>query len=442
MGEVIHLREIIAPFPAKLSFLLEERARYKVLYGGRGGTKSWGIARALIIRGAKEPGLRVMCTREVQSSMKESVHQLLKDQIKLLGLGPASEGGTGHYRVLDNEIRGPGGTGFIFKGMSDPEAIKSLEGCDVCWIEEARVTTKTSWQKLDPTVRKPGSEIWVSFNPELETDFLYDLFVKRDPPPRSIVRQVGWQDNPWLSDELLAQKDHQKTVDYDDYLWIWEGHCRVALEGAVYAKELRAAQKEGRICKVPLDRSKPIHTFWDLGRGDMTAIWFVQIVGFQYRIVGYYQNSGFVFDHYLKHLQDEKERRGWFYGTHWLPHDAGDKLLAARRTIKQQTEDAGHQVRIVPKLPIVNGINAARTVFAQCYFDEVETADGINCLRQYHYEVDDDGTRSNKPEHDWSSHGSDAWRMLGVALKEDTIKTKPKAKPAAKVRDGRTAWMR
>lgn len=425
--------EITAEFPAKFKPLLEKKARYKVFYGGRNGTKSWQIARALLIRGLSG-ALRVLCTREVQSSLKESSKQLLADQIKLLGLDA-------YYQVLTNEVRGPDGTLFIFKGLSDPESLKSAEGVDVVWIEEARVVTETSWKKLDPTVRKPGAEIWISFNPELPTDYIYKLFVVGPPPPDSIVIKVSYRDNPWLDAAIKVQIAHMKATDFDEYLWVYEGHCRVALEGAVYANELRAATKEGRICKVEVVPGKPVHTFWDLGRGDMTAIWFVQIVNLQYRVVGYYQASGFVIDHYIDYLAEQKEMRGWFYGTHWLPHDAGHKLLGNRRTIKQQVQDAGHTVRIVPQISIAEGINAARTIFSACWFDEAETQDGINCLRAYAYEIDDDGTRSKNPTHNWASHGADGFRMMGVALKDDTPKPKAVTRPVRKAVTGRGAWM-
>lgn len=432
---------IKAPFPAAFAPLVQERARYKVYYGGRGGAKSWAFARALLLRGLGEP-LRVLCTREVQSSMKESVHQLLKDQIDAMGLGPVAQGGNGHYRVLTDRIVGVNGTLFTFKGLSDPDALKSTEGVDVAWLEEAHAVSKGSWNKLDPTIRKPGSEIWISFNPELPTDYLYELFIKKKPPPRAMVKKVTYRDNPWLPAELRDQMLHMRENDFDEYLHVWEGFCRAALEGAVYAKELRTAQKEGRLTgPVPVDKAKPVHVFFDLGRGDMTAMWFVQIVNFQYRIIGYYQNNGFVWDHYLEHLEAERMRRGFYYGTIWLPHDADNELLGSRRTIKQQTEDANYRTKIVKKIGLVDGINAARTVFQNAYFDEDECLQGINCLRQYHYEVDDDGTRSKLPEHDWSSHGSDAWRYLGVALKEDNPKPKVKPKLRASLPAGRNAWM-
>lgn len=434
-------------FPRKLDILLGAKARYKVLYGGRGGAKSWGIARALLIRGIKEPGLRVLCTREVQSSLEDSVYQLFYDQIYAMGLQPIAEGGNGTYRCLKSEIRGPGGTKFIFKGLSDPEALKSAEGVDVCWIEEARILTEASWKKLDPTVRKEGSEIWISFNPELETDFVYKLFVKPKTgklPPRSIVVKINWWDNPWFPSVLREQMEHARETNYDDYLWIWEGFCQVALEGAVYADELRAATREHRICRFAVVPGRAIHTFWDLGRGDLTAIWFVQIVGMEYRVIRYYQNNGKHISHFIEYLERMRQEHHYVYGTMWLPHDADSELLASRRTIRQQIEDAEFKVRIVPHLgagAVAQGINAARSIFPNTWFHETDAGDGVDALRAYHYDIRKDGlSRSKNPVHDWSSNGADGYRYMGVSLKEDRPKVKAPASSASP-RGGPRAWM-
>lgn len=422
-----------AIFPGRFRPLLQDKSRYKVFYGGRGGAKSWQFARALLIEGLSG-GLRVLCTRETQSSLKASSLQLLSDQINMLGLGD-------FYQVLANEIRGPKDTLFIFKGLSDPDALKSAESIDRVWIEEGNAVSETRWKKLDFTIRKPGAQIWISFNPELETDFIYKYFVKSKPPPSSVVVKVTYRDNPWLDKEVIRQIDHLRETDYDEYLWVAEGHCKVALEGAVYAVQLRETQREGRITKVPVDITRPVHTFWDLGRGDMTAIWFVQIVAGEYRIVHYYQNNGVHFDHYVAKLKELQKERLWFYGTHWLPHDADNESLASRRTIHQQAKDAQMKVRITPKVSLQDGINAARSIFGQCWFDEEHCSEGINCLRQYHYEVDEDGTRSKNPEHDWSSHGADGFRYLGVALRDEPPpKARPKPRMLPKV-TGRTAWL-
>jgi phage terminase large subunit len=215
-----------------------------------------------------------------------------------------------------------------------------------------------------------------------------------------------------------------KARDYDAYLTVWEGHCKQTLDGAIYANEVRAATIEERFTRVPYEQSKPVHTFWDLGRADKTAIWFAQIVGFEFRLIDYYENQGHALAHYLKHLQSKP----YVYGDTWLPHDADNELLASERTIAQQARAAGYKVRITPKSSIVDGINAARTVFSSCWFDNDKCADGLQCLRNYRYEVDPDTQQySTKPLHDWASHGADAFRYFAVALREPKKPKKPKS---------------
>jgi phage terminase large subunit len=204
-------------FPEVLAFLFEQ-ARYKVAYGGRGGAKSWGYAQALIIQGFQRK-LRIICTREYQNSMKESVHQILSDQIDRMNLN-------NFYEVLQSAITGRNGTEFIFAGIkTNPRKIKSTEGIDICWVEEAEKVSKDSWQMLIPTIRKDGSEIWVSFNPDEETDPTYQRFVD-NPPPGAIVKEVNWRDNPWFPEVLRKEKDYLASVDMDAYEHVWEGKCR------------------------------------------------------------------------------------------------------------------------------------------------------------------------------------------------------------------------
>lgn len=398
-------------FPEALGFLFSPK-RYKVLYGGRGGAKSWGIARALLVMGRSKT-LRVLCAREMQTSIAQSVHQLLKDQITSLGMGA-------FYEVQNNIIKGKNGTEFTFHGLKHNIAnIKSVEGTDICWVEEAQTVSKSSWDTLIPTIRKDGSEIWVSFNPSLEADETYKRFVAK-PPTSSIVQKVNWSDNPWFPDVLREEKDDLKARDPDAYLTVWEGHCKQTLDGAVYANEVRAATSGQRFMRVPYDASKPVMTFWDLGRADKTAIWFAQQVGFEYRMIDYYENQGHALGHYLKELQS----RPYVYGDCWLPHDAQNELLASERTIAQQVAAAGYKVQITQKTSLQDGIEAARTFFASCYFDEEKCADGLQCLRNYRYDVDPETKQySRVPLHDWASHGADAFRYAAVSM---TIQVKRK----------------
>lgn len=211
-------------FPAKLAFLFQP-ARYKVAYGGRGGTKSWGFARALLIRGVQQP-LRVLCVRELQTSIQESVHRLLCDQVGTLGLGS-------EYEIQQRSITGRNGTEFFFDGLrNNVTKIKSTEGVDIAWVEEAEMISESSWELLIPTIRKPGSEIWVSFNPREQSDPTYQRFVL-NPPPDALVQPISWRDNVWLSDELRSEKDYLARVDPDAYAHVWEGECRTASDAQV-----------------------------------------------------------------------------------------------------------------------------------------------------------------------------------------------------------------
>lgn len=395
--------------PEKLGFLLEPH-RYKVTYGGRGGAKSHGIARALLAAGAESPK-RVPCCREIQKSISDSVHALLAGIIKA---GPFES----FYRVTDTYIEGKNGTLFTFHGLKHNVAnIKSLEGADICWVEEAQAVTKSSWSVLIPTIRKPNSEIWISFNPELESDDTYQRFVK-NPPTGAKVVKIGWQDNPWFPAVLRQEMEDLKARNYDEYLNVWEGECRLTLDGAIYANELRQAIKDGRICRVPYDQAKPVMCVWDLGRADMTAIWFVQMVGFEFRLIDYYEARGHHLTHYIKHLKDKP----YAYADQIMPHDADNELLASELTIRQQMKAAGFNVKVIQNKPgaVMEGINAARTIFSRCYFDADKCADGIKALQNYRYEVDPDtGKVSARPLHDWASHGSDAFRYLAIGLRQE-----------------------
>lgn len=397
-------------FPEALECLFKP-SRYKTLYGGRGGAKSWGIARALLLQGTTKP-LRVLCAREMQTSMAQSVHKLLKDQVSAMGLDA-------FYEVQQYIIKGINGTEFTFHGLKHNVAnIKSIEGVDICWVEEAQTVSKSSWDTLIPTIRKAGSEIWISFNPSLEADETYQRFVVQ-PPTGSVVQKINWSDNPWFPDVLRQEMEDLKLRDHDAYLNVWEGHCKQTLDGAIYAEEVRQATIQNRFTKVPYDPSKPVHTYWDLGRADKTAIWFVQMVGFEFRVIDYYENQGKALGHYLKELQS----RPYVYGDCWLPHDANNELLASEQTIAQQCRAFGFNVRVTPKTSVVNGINAARTVFATCWFDAEKCADGLQALRNYRYEVDPDTQQySTNPLHDWASHGADAFRYFAVSLK---VEAKP-----------------
>lgn len=396
---------IEADFPQKLQPLFQQdRWRYKVLWGGRGAGRSWGIARALLLLGTQRP-LRVLCAREFQNSITDSVHKLLSDQIEALGLSH-------FYSVLQSRIEGKNGTYFAFEGIKNNiSRIKSYEGIDVCWVEEAIKVSRNSWGVLIPTIRKPGSEIWLSFNPELETDYTYQRFVREADDSMCVIRMTH-ADNPWFPPVLREEMLRDKERDYDYYLNVWEGHCLQQLEGAVYAKELRKAQEEGRITRVPWEEASSVDAYFDLGRADRTAIWFGQFIGLQNRLIDYYENSGEDIGHYARILQ----KKGYVYGTLWLPHDGRAKRLGSGKSIEEILRGYGFHVRIVPRLSVTDGINAGRLAFTSTWFDEKRCEQGLDRLRHYRYRVID-GHLSNEPLHDEASDGADAYRYYAVTRK-------------------------
>jgi phage terminase large subunit len=403
------IREAISAveFPHKLAFLFDPM-RYKVLYGGRGGAKSWGVARALLVIGVKKP-TRVLCAREFQNSIGQSVHKLLSDQIIALKL-------ESFYEITQNSIRGKNGSEFSFVGLKNNVTnIKSYEGVDICWVEEAQSVSKTSWNVLIPTIRKEQSEIWITFNPELESDETYQRFVL-SPPENCQVAKINWNDNPWFPDTLRLEKDALFSRDREAYNTVWEGLCRQTIDGAIFAKEMTMADLEGRITNVPYDPIKPVHAVFDLGWADATAIWFVQFIAQEVRLIRYYENTQQTMAHYLAKMQTY----GYVYDTIWLPHDAGNKTLSSNgKSIEEIVRNSGYNTRVIERTPIVDSINAARMMFNKCWFDKNNAHDGLQCLRHYRYDVDPDTKQfSLKPLHDNYSHGADAFRYIGLMVNE------------------------
>jgi phage terminase large subunit len=210
-------------------------ARYKIGYGGRGGVKSWQFARALLILGQKYK-LRILCGREFMNSIEDSVHKLLKDQIALMDLDH-------WYRAGKRQIDGANGTSFRFVGLGDMASlrnrarIKSFEGVDILWIEEAETISERTWEVVIPTIRKSGSEIWISYNPNLATDATYQRFHPDagHVPPGTVLIESSWRDNPWLTDELRKEKDHLFRVDPEAAAHVWEGKLRSYAHAAIFA---------------------------------------------------------------------------------------------------------------------------------------------------------------------------------------------------------------
>ena len=421
------MQTAIAEFPEKLAALFEPHP-YKVLYGGRDGVKSWSVARALLILGAQKP-LRILCARETMDSIRESVHQLLSDQIGNLGLHD-------FYSVLQSEVRGANGTEFVFAGLRKQtvSSIKSYEAIDICWIEEASVVSRRSLTILLPTIRKPGSEIWFTLNPDLETDAVYQDFIV-NPPAGAFVCKTSFRDNNWLSPESREKIDTLRERDYDTYHHVYEGATRSTVEGAIYKAEIQAAEKEGRIRAVPYDPMQPVDTFWDLGFADRVSIWSAQRTPFEIKVIRYFEGDHQAIDYYLREMQTW----GYVFGTCYLPWDGGTRSLGTGKSIEELMRAKGFKVRVNRQLNVADGINATRTIFPQLYFDAALCADGLQYLRRYQWgPATALGVPRSQPLHDDASHPADALRTLAVGIKE---LERPYKHPTPQTFYGSDGWM-
>jgi phage terminase large subunit len=404
-------------FPDKLAELFEPH-QYKVLYGGRDGVKSWSVAQALIILGTRKP-LRILCARETMDSIRESVHQLLSDQIVRMGLEK-------FYNPLQSEIRGANGTEFVFAGLRKQtvSSIKSYEAIDICWVEEASVVSRRSLTILLPTIRKPGSEIWLTLNPDLETDPVYQDFVI-NPPKGALVIKTSYHDNNWLSDESRQKIETLREKDPDTFHHVYEGATRSTVEGAIYKSEIQAAETAGRIREVPFDPMRPVDTFWDLGFADRVSIWAAQRTPFEIRILRYFEGDHQAIDYYLREMQTW----GYVFGTCFLPWDGGTRSLGTGKSIEEIMRGKGFNVRVNRQLSVADGINAVRTLFPQLYFDAKLCADGLQYLRRYQWgPATALGVPRSQPLHDDASHPADALRTLAVGIREPLMKKQDQQK--------------
>lgn len=383
--------------------------RYKVYYGGRGGSKSHNFARALLIMGMQRQ-LRILCARELQNSIGDSVHKLLADLINQYGLHT-------FYEVQKAVIRGVNGTEFIFKGLKyNANEIKSTEGIDVAWIEEAEKVSDASWEMLIPTVRKPDSEIWISFNTKNITDPTYQRFVVNCTSDM-LVRKVSWRDNPFFPEVLEAERKRLEVQDHTAYAHIWEGEPDLRRSGTIYAQLIDQARTAGRIMEVPHKPNVPTITAWDLGKRHGTCIWFAQIVGREVRVVDYHEAYGGDAD--IDKLAAVVLGKDYLYEAHYLPHDGRHERLGMKGSISEQLRTAGLRNKIIPSISVQAGIEKGKALLKEAYIDQAKCKNGLHAMQHYHYEYDEARQCfKNDPYDDWSADASDAWRYLAIALNQ------------------------
>lgn len=398
---------------------LLEKARYKGAWGGRGSGKSHFFAEMLVEEAVANPGMRTVCIREIQRSLKDSAKLLIEDKIQKFNLGP-------YFDILNDSIRTPGGGVIIFAGMQDhtAESIKSLEGFHRAWIEEASTLSERSLALLRPTIRHPESQIWASWNPRRKTDAV-DAFMRGAAAPKnSIVVKANWSDNPFFPDVLNDERLHDLEHYPDRYGHIWEGEYAQAQEGAYYAKFLSQAMAEGRISKVARDPLMTVKAFWDIGgtgaKADACAIWIAQFVGKAVHVIDYYEAVGQPLATHVAWLRDKDYGRAQCY----LPHDGvqHDKVYAV--SYESELRRAGFDVTVVPNQG--RGADAARIevtrrLFPSIWFNADTTEAGRDALGYYHEKRDEIRRIGLGPDHDWSSHCADAFGLMAVVNEKKQV---------------------
>lgn len=410
-------------FPEKLIPLFQP-ALIKVAFGGRGGAKSWSFVRAQLILAVKRP-LFWLHARELQRSIKESVHKLIADQITAMQMNYL-------WDVKDTEIVGSNGSRQVFAGIrNNITAIKSMEGLDGASVYEANGVPKASWEIFMPTIRRDpphgpfgkGSEVWIEFNPELATDDTYAMYVA-NPPDGTVVIEINWRDNPWFPEILRKQKDQKYRDDPDAARTIWGGKTRKTVEGAIYAKELAKAIEDGRVTpNVRPIRGRGVTVTFDLGDQDMTSMWVIQQVGNEHNAIDHYANCGEDIVHFLEVLQE----RRYNVSRILLPPDATQQHQAARRlgnlnTIEKQVRAVYPTegiVQLVPGTKKIIRINVLRALFPRMNFNEITCSEGLKSLAHYRFGVNPEtGQRTQEPLHDWASHDADSLGYYAVKLVE------------------------
>jgi phage terminase large subunit len=346
--------------------------------------------------------------------LAQSSKALIEAKLRDLRLGEADG-----FKVFRDVIQTPGDGLVIFKGMQDytAESIKSLEGFDRAWWEEAQSATAHSLNMLRPTLRKPGSQLWFSWNSRRKTDPVDVMLRGAEKPTGAVVVNANWRDNPWFTPELEQERLDCLRMQPDQYDHIWEGGYITVSEGAYWAKQLAECKSQGRIGHVAADPLMTLRAYWDIGgtgaKADACAIWIAQFIGTEIRVLDYYEQRGQPLAAHVQWLRD----RGYGKAQCVLPHDgaANDKVYQV--SYESALRAAGFDARVIPNMgagAANTRIETVRRVFPSIRFNADTTEGGREALGWYHEKKDEARGIGLGPDHDWSSHGADAFGLMAV----------------------------
>lgn len=383
--------------PAWCRVLFEPQWRYISVRGGRGSGKTKNFARALIMRSTVEK-LRVLCTREVQMSIKESVYATLVTEIRELGL-------ESQFEILSNEIRSKKGGTFIFRGLAGEtiDSIKSLADIDICWVEEAQSVSRKSFEMLFPTIRAEGSQIWLSWNPVLETDPIYELVVK-EGLPKCANLFVNFDQNPWFPEVLALEEQHMLAHDPVRHRHVWMGEPLPAVEGAIYFDEIMKMQQSNRLRQMTVDPQLQLYAVFDLGFNDAMTCGIVQRTKDDVRVIDFIENNRVS----LAWFDTELRARQYESAILVLPHDGRHKNLQTGLSPQEIMTMYGWQVEIVDNIGVENGIRVCRELMNITYIDSARCAELVEHLKRYAR------NKHGHPIHDDHSHAADMMRYVAI----------------------------
>jgi phage terminase large subunit len=395
-----------------------------VLWGGRGSGKSHIFAGMMVANHIERYSDRSLCVREVQRSIKDSVHQLLMDKISDFQANYLFTSRNGEIHRNDENRDGEQPGQIVFRGMNsyNADSIKSMEGQRIAWVEEAQALSERSLKLLRPTIRLEDSELWFSFNARFATDPVDRLFRGPYPPPNAFIRQMNYTQNPWFPNVLEDERQTDKGNPEADYHHIWEGAYEKISVGAYYAKQLLQLEQRGHFRELKPSPGCPLHTAMDIGVGDSTAIWFFQIVGDQLWILDYYESTGMGVGHYNDVINEKAEEMKLQRGWDLVPHDATVRVWTdtskdtgrARQRIEIM-KDLGMNPKVVTIHKIDDGISAVRETLKIALFDRHATGTGVDFLRRYRADWDEERqVLRPRPVRDQTTHAADAFRYLAM----------------------------
>jgi phage terminase large subunit len=386
-----------------------------VLYGGRGGAKSYAMCYAALTRGIDRKE-RIVGLRETMKSTDQSIHALLSSIIH-------KEGWEWHYRILEDEIRGKNGTEIFYSGLrkSSSARIKSLAGVTIGLMDEAAEVSDSSMRDYLPTIREKGSQRWYAFNPRSKNDSVYQRFVLNSSPD-SYVKKVSWRDNPWWNDELEKDRIQDERTRPWDYAHVWEGELLTASSDSVYARQMVDATTSNRIGYFAYDPATPVHCAWDIGgtgtNSDATAIWFFQLVQGAIVIIDYWESIGqAVFE-----IIPKIKAKGYNWGVQYLPHDSVAHHPTSLRSVADYVKDGQiGDYRVLARSDIQVGIDNVKANFHRLHIDKGRCEIGIEALNGF------------TGKHDHFSHGADAARYMMQAV---SVHITPRPRASSNVRAG------